>query len=277
MKPLYTISLATLAAVTLSLGSCHKADNYVDNSIAFSRVQYRQAYNLKGSATDYGHERDLTYGTEADLLMPTALYGHDVNTLADTIMSRAFGKFGDAHLDIIKESLRADAASLDYALADTVLPDTLTARYNFLSCVDGFSAVQGDVETLTPEVLSLALTMSAYLPGAAHGNYGTIYVNYDIDEGRIIELGDIISADALPDVLERVKDIARTMEPVTGPTDIDALPAGDNFYITASNEIVFSYQPYEVASYAQGEIQIPVPAYLIASSLTPLGNKLLLN
>ncbi|MDE6467286.1 MAG: RsiV family protein [Muribaculaceae bacterium] len=102
-------------------------------------------------------------------------------------------------------------------------------------------------------------------------------MNYDIEDARVISLTDIISSDALPEVLERVQDIARTMLPVTGPTEIDALPEGDNFYLTASNEIVFSYQPYEVASYAQGEIQIPVPAYLIASSLTPLGNKLLLN
>lgn len=277
MKSLYTISLATIACLALSLGACRKADNYVDNSVAFNRVQYRQAYILKGSANDYGHEGDLTYGTEVDMLMPTALYGHDVNTLTDTIMNRTFGKFGEAHLDIIKESMRAQAASLEYALADTVLPDSLTANYNFLSCVDGFSAVQGDVETLTPSVLSIALTISAYQPAAAHGNYGTLYVNYDLENGQIIELTDIISSDALPAVLDRVKDIARTMSAVTGPTDIDALPAGDNFYITASNEIVFSYQPYEVASYAQGEIQIPVPACLIATSLTPLGNKLLLN
>lgn len=277
MKPLYTISFATLAALALSLGACHKADNYVDNSIAFSRVQYRHAYILEGCAADLGIDHEITYGTEVDMLMPTALYGHDVNTLADTIMSRAFGKFGAPHLDIIEESMRADAASLDYALADTVLPDSVTNRQNFLACVDGFSAVQGDVETLTPKMLSIALTLSTYLPRAAHGNYGTIYVNYDIEDARVISLTDIISPDALPDVLERVQDIARTMLPVTGPTEIDALPEGDNFYLTASNEIVFSYQPYEVASYAQGEIQIPVPAYLIASSLTPLGNKLLLN
>ncbi|MDE6467285.1 MAG: hypothetical protein K2L28_00090 [Muribaculaceae bacterium] len=165
MKPLYTISFATLAALALSLGSCHKADNYVDNSIAFSRVQYRHAYILEGCAADLGIDHEITYGTEVDMLMPTALYGHDVNTLADTIMSRAFGKFGAPHLEIIEESMRAAPASLDYALADTVLPDSVTNRQNFLAYVDGFSVVQGYVETLTQDALDSTHTVDLPPPG----------------------------------------------------------------------------------------------------------------
>ena len=42
------------------------------------------------------------------------------------------------------------------------------------------------------------------------------------------------------------------MEASIGSTDITEIPCGGNFYLTPDGEIVFSYQPYEVASYAQG-------------------------
>ncbi|MDE6158420.1 MAG: RsiV family protein [Muribaculaceae bacterium] len=62
----------------------------------------------------------------------------------------------------------------------------------------------------------------------------------------------------------------------TGTTDINALPGDDNFYLTPDGNIIFAYQPYEVASYAQGEIQIPIPAYMISQYLTPEAQELLL-
>ena len=52
-------------------------------------------------------------------------------------------------------------------------------------------------------------------------------------------------------------------------TTITDLPCDNNFYISSEGEIVFSYQPYEVASYAQGIIDIPFYPYELVSYMTP--------
>ena len=60
-------------------------------------------------------------------------------------------------------------------------------------------------------------------------------------------------------------------EATFGPTKISSLPANDNFYISADGEIVFAYQPYEIASYAQGFINVPFFPYELAEHMTPAG------
>ncbi len=276
MKTLIRLLAPAIAAAAI-LPGCSNSGKYVDNSSAFQRIEYTRTYAFEKSAEDYGRPADLTFGCRVNMLMPTALFGHDINALQDSIMQRAFGKYGADHNKLIEEQMKERAADYGYTLADTVLPDTLTARMNYLACVDGFASVEGDVETLTPKVLSYATNVSEYSPGAAHGNYGISYINYDLETGKIIKLSDILTPEGIVEMPIRLRSTAEQMRDVIGRTDIDALPGGDNFYITASYELVFSYQPYEVASYAQGEIQIPIPAYMIADYLTPYGTQLLLN
>ena len=273
-----SISLLVIAALAASFAACDSADKYASNSIAFNRVEAEQAYRLVGSAEAYETDADLSYGCKADLLMPTALYGQPVETLQDSILQAAFGKYGSNHSDVIAQALKAEAADLDHTLADTVMPDSVVSQYpNFLTRFDGFSSVEGDLETLTPKILSYAVTFSNYLPRAAHGMYGTRYINYDLTEGKIISLKDLFTAEGLAALPDAIRTAAKQMKETIGVTDITGLPAQDNFYITAGSEVVFAYQPYEVASYAQGEIQIPIPAYLLYDSLTPTGLRILLN
>lgn len=275
MKYSYIIAIAAAAA---AFTACNKADKYASNSIAFNRVEMTRSYRLAGSAADYETERDLTFGCEADILMPTVVYGKAVGAIQDSILSAAFGSSGPDHSAIMTDAMQRIAGEIGYEVTDTVLPDSVVARTaNFVSRYDGFFAVEGCVETLTPRILSYAVTTSTYLPHAAHGMYGTRYLNYDLETGKLIELADLFTPEGLAALPAKLRDTARQMEPVIGLTDINALPADDNFYLAASGEIVFAYQPYEVASYAQGEIQIPLEPYMLVTYLTKDGNRLLLN
>ena len=67
---------------------------------------------------------------------------------------------------------------------------------------------------------------------------------------------------------------ATQLAPAIGPTDIQSLPSMGNFYISLDDALVFVYQPYEVASYAQGSIAISFYPYQLTELLTPLGLKI---
>ena len=97
--------------------------------------------------------------------------------------------------------------------------------------------------------------------------YTTYYVNYDMAAGSIVSLDDLFTPEGKASLVESIRSQAKEMRDVIGPTDITGLPSKDNFFLTNDNSIVFSYQPYEVASYAQGEIQIPIPAICLLRRL----------
>lgn len=269
-----TLILMVGAAVLYGLCSC----NYnKGNELSFRRITVEQSYRLVGSAIDYESENDLSIGCRTDILMPEKLYANNVEAIKDSILAIAFKNVESSIGNTIEKGMKSYLDDSGYALADTIMPDSVvTAESEFLSRYDGYVAVEGDLETLTHKVLSYALTVSNYFPESAHGMYGTVYINYDLVNGCFIHLSDLFTDKGMEALPRKIRKMALALHPLIGATDIRTLPADNNFYITASNDIVFAYQPYEVASYAQGEIQIPVPAYLLSDFLTPLGAELLL-
>lgn len=271
-------SLLVILAAVIAVVACNKtADKYVADSIAFNRVEMQKSYRLVGSAADYEREADISFGCQVDLLMPTALYGKPIAAVQDSILMVAFGSTGANHMDLINNALAEQAKELQYEVTDTVINDSVAANQPFLCSFDAFTSVKGSVEALTSRVMSYAVTSSQYLPGAAHGMYGTRYINYDLENGVVLSLKSLFTNEGLAQLPEIIRNTAVTMEAQIGKTDITALPANDNFYISTDGNIVFAYQPYEVASYAQGEILIPVPGYLLSSYLTIEGDDILLN
>lgn len=274
MKPSHTLVIAG-AAVLLGLSSCAIGSD--SNELSFRRITAEQSYRLVGSAADYEADNDLSIGCRTDILMPSKLYDNGVGQLCDSILTLAFKEVRSDLATTIKDGMKSYLDDSGYALADTIMPDSIVvAEPEFLSRFDGYVAVEGDLETLTHKVLSYALTVSNYFPESAHGMYGTIYINYDLIDGCFIHLDDLFTEQGMAALPKKIRKMAQSLYPLIGATDIRTLPADNNFYITASNDIVFAYQPYEVASYAQGEIQVPMPAYLLSDFLTPLGAELLL-
>lgn len=265
------------AAMTAAFGSCCKKEKYSKDEILFSYIQAERSYRLANSAADYDDERDLSFGCNAGLIMPQTLRGQDAVALRDSILTVAFGHCSGEPDTIITNYMHSVAESLGYALADTILPDSvIAASPNFLSRYDGCYSATGNVEMMTGRILSYAITISSYIPHAAHGMYEVSYINYDIDSARIITLEKLFTPEGIAALPGVIRDLAVEMAPTIGKTDISDLPSGGNFFISEDNDIIFAYQPYEVASYAQGEIQIPLPAYVISNYLTEYGTQLLL-
>lgn len=99
--------------------------------------------------------------------------------------------------------------------------------------------------------------------GGAHGNYSTTMLCYDVTSRKEIRLKDIINADSavLQPILEKNLRLQMGLKPGTALSAVlfeEHLALTGNFYFTEKG-IGFVYNPYEIASYAQGTINIFVP------------------
>ncbi|TGD78853.1 DUF3298 and DUF4163 domain-containing protein [Hymenobacter wooponensis] len=122
-------------------------------------------------------------------------------------------------------------------------------------------------------LLSLGFFMYSY-SGGAHGNYGTTVRSYDARTGRPLRYQDIFRANSEKQLEKLLGQYARPVlglkpnQPLSDALFENTLPATHNVYLTSSGA-VFVYAPYEVASFAQGEIHVFVPFSTLQPLLQP--------
>jgi len=112
----------------------------------------------------------------------------------------------------------------------------------------------------------LSLEFSAYYyTGGAHGGYGSIFKNIDLKSGKTILLKDLLKPgyqDALSSIITKALKQQYGMTETTKLSDngffVETIDPSSNFYLTKKG-IGFVYNPYEIACYANGMIDIFVP------------------
>lgn len=261
-----TILHSTIAAAAVVLFCrCAGTSSYEDKTISFSQLTVSRSYSLEDSATDFQSDKDLTLLDSASMLIPDVVCNKDVRALQDSIFSIAFDSIGADHRKIALDYFDKTASELNYKAIESS-DDSIS----IVAC-DGFTVISGTVNSLTPEMLVYCVTCDSYMPRAAHGISTRRYVNYSIGAGKVITLTDIFTPEGLKELPGTIADRARDLSAVFGPTEVTAIPAGGNFYISTSGEIVFVYQQYEVASFAQGIISVPFYPYELSSFMTAGG------
>lgn len=119
--------------------------------------------------------------------------------------------------------------------------------------------------------LVLEQATAAYT-GGAHGTYNTHYLNIDVTARRAWRLTEMVSDTAsLKPLLEvAVRDhfkIAVT-EKLDSRLLVADMPVAGDVYVTPAG-LTFVYQPYEIASYADGMVQLFIPYSQLMPLLTP--------
>ena len=266
------LSVALLPSLSSCSGGgdasvCRSAD---DSDMSFRRLSAKQYYTLANTAKDYDSDKDLLLEAGCDLLMPESVYGKDISALRDSITRVAFDTVCATPAKSMEAFMAGSAGLLgfDGSAKATSAGKDVTA--------DGNVMVTGSVLNLDAGMMSYLVGKYYYAPRAAHGMSVSLYVNYDAEGNKVFTVADLFTPEGLAKLPELIKKEAASLLPLTGPTEVTALPAGGNFYISQRKEIVFAYQPYEIASYAQGQIDIPMEPYVLSEYLTPYGKKLLL-
>lgn len=235
--------------------------------LLFTTFQRSATYSLVGSASDFLSDKDVQFYDSVSIVMPLRIASADITALCDSICAYAFdAKAGTPVMGAAAEWMRTRPSEGGYETVPASAVDATSL---------GEAFVNGYVHTLTPSLLVYCVRSESLEPGAAHGMNSTRYINFGYSSESsllgIITLNDLFSADGLKELPRIIGDRASELFSAIGPTDVEGLPENGNFYINSLNEIVFSYQPYEIASYAQGNIEITFEPYELVDLLSQQG------
>ena len=113
---------------------------------------------------------------------------------------------------------------------------------------------------------------TASYTGGAHGNYASSYANIDLGQKKIWTVTDIVAdTTALRPLLNDAAISYFRLAPGEGMSQrllVDEVPATANIYLSATG-LSFVYNPYEIASYAAGQISLFLPYKKLMPFLTP--------
>ncbi len=132
----------------------------------------------------------------------------------------------------------------------------------------------------SPKLLTLAEWYYTYA-GGAHGSSNTTYYNIDLTTGKQLKLENILQqqgVDKLNGLLAKYfrmdRGLKKDEDLTEGGLFENKLEYNANFYVTGKG-ICFSYAPYEIASYADGQVEIFIPFTELTKYLQPGFRKLL--
>ena len=122
----------------------------------------------------------------------------------------------------------------------------------------------------------LTLSSSTYVDGGgAHPNHYTFYLCADLVHNRKLAITDVLDTltyrATLQTLLEKKFRTARHIgkeEKISDYLFTNIIPVGQNFMLT-SKGIGFHYNPYEVGSYAEGDVYLYIPFKELGSCLKP--------
>jgi Protein of unknown function (DUF3298)/Deacetylase PdaC len=124
---------------------------------------------------------------------------------------------------------------------------------------------QNDMEILwnKDSLLSIGYYNYSYT-GGAHGMYGTATTTYDLKKQQILTYDDVFTANSRAILTQELENAYRKKYNLSNKTTLaevllaEKIEPNDNFCLTGTG-VLFTYVPYEIASYSEGEIQLFIP------------------
>jgi hypothetical protein len=122
--------------------------------------------------------------------------------------------------------------------------------------------IDWDIHNNAHHVLSFALN-KYYYTGGAHPNYMSQNFNFNLNNGKLIQLSDIFEGDYKKILLQAAEKELRKQQDIPAKAPLsdfifeDELTLNDDFYLSPEG-ITFVYDPYEIAPYAFGTITLPI-------------------
>ncbi|MEH6305890.1 RsiV family protein [Olivibacter sp. CPCC 100613] len=128
--------------------------------------------------------------------------------------------------------------------------------------------------------LSLSLELSDYT-GGAHGNYATLFYNYDPSKVDTIGLEKVINSDRFETLTKIAEGIFREQEGLSSAQSLDEsyffednrFHLNNNFTLTPKG-LLFLYNVYEIKPYAAGVTKLMIPYEQIDSLMSEEGKRI---
>lgn len=141
-----------------------------------------------------------------------------------------------------------------------LMPDSMVRAYHIPDSIINCGFVYTSLSTtlLTPRTVVWEVDRETYAYHAAHANRWTGYLNYNLTDGKILSLSDLMKPGYEKELTELLRQKVKEEEDIqllVKPEDIE-LPKA--FAIT-SDGLLFSFNPYSIAPYSEGIIKIDIP------------------
>lgn len=275
MNKLTAIAL-TAAIGAMALTSCSKK-NRIDDTISNFGIDA----TIKTASQSYCFTVDSveTYGSlSTSLYWPERLGGHPIKVLQDSIISKMYGldtrsRNGiDGAINRFLDDTSQFAVEGEMTPLDS-LPDNQRAQMAW------YVENLGNIADLNDKFVTYKITHNLY-GGGAHPNTIIDIFTYDLVRGETMNLDNMFVAGSNDKLLEIVKQALATQLGTTVDKLDDAGIFADQLCYLGQpciieDAIVFHYNPYEIAPYSMGSIDVNIWAGEIDEYLTPEAKKLL--
>ena len=121
-------------------------------------------------------------------------------------------------------------------------------------------------EVSADSILSYRTILDCYL-GGAHGSHVVQYYNFNVESGKLLNIGDVVPTEKTQEVLKAMEEQLckdweaqnlADLQEKTGITMLGDLYLTNNFLLTGDS-IMFLFNQYEIAPYAAGLISVTIP------------------
>lgn len=218
---------------------------------------YCYSFQLSNESPDSVYIRAQDYYDESD----------DSSTIIEITYPKVYGLSDKSveekiNLFLEEEFLKSIESFQEFV---TMIDSEPTLEYEsgmFFSFETGF-----DIKLLSKSVLSLVLNHYEFT-GGAHGNFFSMGYTFDLSNGEIIPLNQIIKPESLPDITKLCEDKIKEMFEAETLSDAGLfednlqLNFDQDFYLT-EGALVFQFDPYEIAPYSMGNIEVLINFYEI--------------
>lgn len=155
----------------------------------------------------------------------------------------------------------------------------LAANVSLTDLPSGMADLNGEVNStlmttlVTPRAVVWKNQTETYSEFSAHPNTSTIYINFCMHDGKILQLYDIFR----PGYQLKLRDLIRQgvlEKKLDLLVPVNEIEIPREFAVT-SQGLIFSFDPYDIAPYSAGTIEVEVPLELIRDLLSRRGEYIL--
>lgn len=279
MKTSFKLFLALMTVVSIMATSCVKSNGKASETSSENIENFEIKETFKTSTASYKFLDDTIFGKDV------AVYS------IRTASIQWPEKLGDNDLKVLQDSLIANTFNLQSMPIDSAMSKFLSGKPDFLeNCrierSDSVPSASDKCRILAKSVNAHSIGFTNHYivykieeyedNGGAHPVFANTFLNYNIKRNKVMTFDDFFSRgneELMLDVLKATlcdMFYARSLTELAERSGIftDQIFLSHNIYISDSN-IVFYYNPYDIAPWAVGSISVVVPEYDLDQFLTP--------
>lgn len=243
---------------TVAVDSAQVAE---DKFVKVSRTAYWQT---KEKNEDYG---DYLYSCiKVDIQWPEQLAGcKSTDALHRELLKVMFGKGTSKRLEAAVDAYLSKPGFIYEDEPVAVKKITKKEVGNGMTTWENYVGLE--THMTSPTLTAFSVHTYDYAGGAAHGMYSTNYVVFDRKSGTVFTEAKVFKNPNGQKLLRIInKYIAKKKR--AGGGSYDKAATLTTFYPDKEG-LTFAFQPYAIASYAEGIIEVTVPYAALAEELTP--------